>query len=288
MIVQLARLVAMIIGLALLAPLWSVPLWAGTAEATPLRVGLLPTNATLSLLRLYDPWRRYLERVLERPVQLYTSRNFRSSLDDVRAQDFDLLVTASNFGVIAQDLGYVPLTRYRLELRPLIVTPKGSPIHSAADLAGKKLLSASRLAALSVVAQRWLEVDYHLVAGRDYQLVEAASQGNALRAVALGDGDAAITGVSPLQQAPPEIRAKLDSFPSRLITPHQFTMAHPRLGAETIQRLRSALLNFPLSPEGKVFFAASGFEGNEPLSQADMDAARPYADLVKQLTARRP
>ncbi|WP_239988533.1 phosphate/phosphite/phosphonate ABC transporter substrate-binding protein [Paramagnetospirillum kuznetsovii] len=254
-------------------------------DARPLRIGLLPTIASLSLLRLYDPLRRHLQQALGRPVDLYTSASFRAYADDVMAESFDMVITAPHFGVMAFDKGYVPLFRYRLELRPVIIVPKGSPIHEARQLAGKRILTANRLTALSVVAEGWLQSDYNLVAGRDYELVDASNHSTAIRAVAMGDADAAISGVSPLQQVPADIRDKVDSLPCRLAVPHQFTMAHPRLGAQTIDRIRDEIAEFAVTPNGRAFFAASGFQGFVPLAPADIAAARPYADLVRHMMA---
>ena len=101
--------VVFLAGLVLLAG----PARAEAQDSRPLRIGLLPTNATLSLLRLYDPLRSFLQSRLDQRVELYTAANFRSSFADVKSGAFDVLVTASHFGVVAVDMGYVPLVRYK-------------------------------------------------------------------------------------------------------------------------------------------------------------------------------
>lgn len=270
------------------AALSALALWApGRVEAAqvagPLRIGLLPTIATLGLLRLYDPLRRHLQETLGRPVELYTANNFQTYLDDVRAQEFDVIIAAPHFGVIAYDKGYLPLYKYKLELRPLIIVPKGSPLHDPRQLRGKRILTADRLTALSVVAESWLKQDFGLEAGRDYALVDASNHSTAIRAVALGDADAAISGRSPLQQVPEEFRNRVDAFPCRLSVPHQFTMVHARLGTETVEALRASLADFEKTELGKTFFKAGGFQGFVPLERADVERARPYAKLVEDM-----
>ncbi|OAN55269.1 phosphate ABC transporter substrate-binding protein [Paramagnetospirillum marisnigri] len=261
---------------------------ADSAPTSPLRIGLLPTIATLSLLRLYDPLRLHLQDSLGRPVELYTSGSFHDYLDDVREETFDIIVTAPHFGVIAADHGYVPLFRYKLELRPLIIVPKGSDIRSASQLRGKRVLTADRLTALSVVAELWLRSDHGLVAGRDYQLVEASNHSTAIRAVALGEADAAISGRSPLAQVPPEISGRVETFECRLTVPHQFTMAHPRLGAETVEAIRRSLAAFDGTERGKAFLKAGGFLGLIPIEFSDIETARPYASVVDHPERKRP
>jgi len=271
--------VSLLVGLVLLAG----PVRAEVLDNRPLRIGLLPTNAPLSLLRLYDPLRSYLQSRLDRPVELYTAANFRRSYEDVKSGEFDLLVTAPHFGVVAVDLGYLPLVRYKAELRPLIVVPKGSSLNEGEQLRGKKVLTANRLTALSVVTETWLESRYGMRAGRDYQLVDASGHGTAIRTVGMGDADAAISSRSALAQVPEEIRNRVDSFEASIAVPHQFTLVHPRLGAQRIDALRAALAAFPDSEEGRRFFAASGFQGYAPLTPLDIEAARPYADKVVRM-----
>ncbi|KIM00673.1 Periplasmic binding protein-related protein [Paramagnetospirillum magnetotacticum MS-1] len=259
------------------------PMRAGAADgaaATPIRIGLLPTVATLSLLKLYDPLRQHLQQALGRPVELYTSGNFHSYLDDIAAVEFDMLVAAPHFGVIATDRGYVAMLRYQQELTPLIVVTKESALREARHLRGKRVLTADRLAALSVVAETWMMVDYGMLAGVDYELNEVSSHSTAVRAVAIGDADAAISSASVLQQLPEDQREKVVSFASRLRIPHQFILAHPRLGQETIGVIREALGDFGATEKGRAFFKAGGFKGLVPVTPADMEQARPYAQMV--------
>ncbi|CAA7627894.1 ABC-type phosphate/phosphonate transport system, periplasmic component [Candidatus Terasakiella magnetica] len=260
------------------------PSLAAALEPAPIRVGLLPTIAPLSLLRLYDPLRIHLQKQLGRPVELYSAPNFRAYLQDIEVGTFDVVISAPHFGVVALDGGYVPLARYKLDLSPLIIVPKGSQIKRVRQLAGKRVLTADRLSALSVVAEHWLMSDAAMRAGRDYSLIEASNHATAIRAVAMGDAEAAFSGLSPLQQVPAEIRAKVDSIPCPLVVPHQFTMAHPRLGAGTVEKLRAALAGFADTEEGRAFFKASGFLGFVPLEIAEIESIRPYAQIVRSMT----
>ncbi|MBI3446808.1 MAG: phosphate/phosphite/phosphonate ABC transporter substrate-binding protein [Magnetospirillum sp.] len=282
MIPGLGRFIAVVLMASLLI---GAPWHAGIAraEAPPLRIGLLPTIATLSLLRLYDPLRLHLQNSLGRKVELYTASSFHTYFADVEAEEFDMIIAAPHFGVLAFDRGYVPLFRYKLELRPLVIVPKGSDIRQAQQLRGKRVLTADRLTALSVVAESWLRSDYSMEAGRDYALIEASNHSTAIRAVAIGDADAAISGRSPLTQVPPEIRSRVETIECRLSVPHQFTMAHTRLGRDTIDKIRTSLSRFGETDLGKDFFKASGFLGFVPLEFSDIETARPYADLVTNM-----
>lgn len=256
---------------------------AGPGSAAPIRVGLLPTIATLTLLKLYDPLRQHLRQSLGRPVELYTATSFEAFLGDIKGGEFDVIVTAPHFGVVAYDLGYLPLFRYKLELRPLIIVPVGSKVHEPGQLRGRRILTADRLTALSVVAETWLRKDFQMKAGEDYVLVEANNHSTAIRAVAIGEADGAISSASALRQVPEDIRAKIESFPCGLSVPHQFTMAHARLGPATVEAVRAALAGFEATELGKAFFKAGGFQGLAPLEAEDIGRARPYAEMLDSM-----
>jgi phosphonate transport system substrate-binding protein len=253
--------------------------WPAAAEERPLRMGLMPTNAALSLLNLYHPMALHVQNALGRPVEVFVSRTFRVYYDELVSEQFDFIVPAPHLGVIALDHNYEPLFRYQPELRPIIVMAKNSGIRNGAQLKGRRVLTADRMTAVSVVAERWLEVDFGLQVGRDYQLVEASNHTSAIRAVALGDADAAITTPPALIQVPPEVRNAVDTMSSRLAVPQQFAMVHRRLGHDTVERIRAALSQFPETPDGRAFFA-KGYGGFIPLSKADVELARPYAEMV--------
>lgn len=255
-------------------------------EQAPLRIGLQPTNATLSLLNLYHPLREHLGRNLGRTVELYTAPSFREYLDALAAEEFDMLVAAPHFGALALDFRYRPLFRYRAELSPVIVLSRAGGIQSGADLRGRRVLTADPLTAVSVVAEHWLRTDFDLAAGRDYQLVPASNHLTAIRAVALGDADAAITTPPAVTQVPADIRALVDTLPCRLSVPGQFLMAHRRLDPETLAALVSALARFGDTEDGKAFFA-KGYQGLVRLTDADVKAARPYAEPLRALLERR-
>ncbi len=201
-------------------------------------------------------------------------------LGDIRAGEFDVIITAPHFGVVAYDIGYVPLFRYKLELRPLMIVPVGSNVREPGQLRGKRILTADRLAALSVVAETWLRRDFQMMAGTDYALIEASNHSTAIRAVAIGEADAAISSQSALRQVPDEIRAQVEHFSCGLSVPHQFTMAHARLSPGTVEALRTALTEFEATELGKGFFKAGGFQGLVPIETGDIERARPYADVL--------
>lgn len=272
----LAGLVA-VLGLAIA----SVP--ARAAGPAPLRLGIMPFNSALALLKTHQPLRDHLQKALGRPVEIFTSSDYFTFINETLDERFDLLIAGPHFGVMSVEKGYVPLFRYRAMLQPVFVVRPDSGIRTIADLRGKRLGMSSRLSISSIGGVRWLQ-DQGLQMGRDYQIFERATHGAAVAGVAVGDLDAAMTTHTPLKQIPEDVRAKVTLLPSDIQVPHLMTLAHKRLGNGEIQRIRAALTDFSeRSAHGRAFFEETAYLGYEPVTAADIKAMRPYVDLTRKL-----
>lgn len=243
----------------------------------------MPFNSALALLRTHQPLREHLQRSLNRPVELYTSSDYITYLNESLEQRFDILITGPHFGVMAVDKGYLPLFRYRAMLQPLLVVRTDSPIAHVADLRGKRIGLSSRLSISSIGGARWLQ-EQGLQMGRDYPIFEHATHGAAIAAVAVGDLDAALTTHTPLNQVPPDVRAQVRILPTEIQVSHLMTLAHGRLGKAEIERIRIALQAFSdESSEGRKFFVDTGYLGYEPVTAGDMANLKPYVDLTRRM-----
>lgn len=257
--------------------------WAKSEPS--LKLGIVPFNSALALIKTHAPLRDFLQARLGRPVDIFTSADYFTFINEVLAGSFDLLIAGPNIGVIGIDKGYLPLYRYRATLQPLLVVRPQSGIKTAADLRGKKIGLSSRLSMSSIGGVRWLH-DQGLQVGRDYQLFEQPTHGAAVAAVAVGDLDAAWTTHTPLKQIPDDVRAKVIVLPTDIKLPHLMTLAHPRIGAREIEAVRGALRDFAgTSAEGRAFFEQTGYAGYEEISRADLLALKPYVELTRKMMA---
>ena len=268
--------------------LLALVLWSGlsvvaAAESRPLRVGIMPFNSPLALLRTHQPLREHLQRSLNRPVELYTSSDYFTYMNEALDQKFDVLIAGPHFGAMAIERGYVALVRYKATLQPILVVRGDSPVTDIADLRGRRIGLSSRLSISSIGGVRWLE-DHGLRMGRDYQISERATHGAAVAAVAVGELDAALTTHTPLNQIPADIRAQIRILPTEIQVPHLMTLAHRRLGQNEVERIRVALQAFSgQSGEGQKFFAETGYLGYQPVTAEDLVAMRPYVELTRKL-----
>lgn len=252
------------------------------ADPVPLKLGIMPFNSTLALIKTHQPLRQFLQSSLGRPVEIYTAADYARFHRDTLDGAFDLLVTGPHFGAMALENGYEPLFHYKTRLRPVFVVGKASGINRPEALRGKRIGLSNGLSVSSIVGLKWLG-DRGMKAGQDFQVLERTTHGAAIAGVAVGDLDAALTTYTPLKQIPEDVRAKVTVMPTDVDVPHLMTLAHSRLGVDTLQRLREALRRFPTTPEGQAFFADTGYEGYDPISASDVKALQPYVPIVREM-----
>jgi phosphonate transport system substrate-binding protein len=79
---------------------------------------------------------------------------------------------------------------------------------------------------------------------------------------------------------PADVQQRVRPILTGLKFPNLFTLAHRRLGDAQIARLKRALHEFPLVPEGKAFFDRTGYGGYEDISPNELAVLAPYASML--------
>ncbi len=256
--------------------------YAGAQQQPPLKLGIMPFNSTLALLKTHQPLARHLETQLGRPVVIYTSADYYTFINELLNNSFDLAIAGPHFGSMASERGATVLFRYQADLQPVFVVRADSPIKSFEDLRGKRIGLSSPLSISSIGGVKWMQ-DSGLRLGKDYQLIERTTHGAAVAAVAVGELDAALTTHTPLKQIPDDVRAKIRLLPLNIHVPHLMTLANARLGPREIERIRVALGNFPKTPEGSDFFRETGYLGYAEVTAADLQSLKPFVELTVQM-----
>lgn len=262
--------------------LWGLFLASALAGEPALRLGIMPFNSTLALIKTHQPLRQHLEVALGRPVEIFTAADYAAFHRDSLAGSFDLLITGPHFGVMCGEQGYVPLFHYKASLKPVFVVRADAGIKDVSGLKGKRIGLSNRLSVSSIAGLKWL-ADQGIQSGRDFDVLEKSTHGAAIAAVAVGDLDAALTTYTPLKQVPPDIRAKVAELPTTVEMPHLMTLVHQRLGPRLIEQVREALRVFPATPEGQAFFRDTGYQGYDPVEARDIKALQPFVPIVRQM-----
>lgn len=255
---------------------------ASAEPLPPLKLGIMPFNSTLALIKTHQPLTRYLEAQLGRPIIIYTSADYFTFVNELLNNQFDIAIAGPHFGSMARERGAILLFRYQADLQPIFVVRADSTIKSLEDLRGKRIGLSSRLSISSIGGVKWMH-DSGLRLGTDYQLLERSTHGAAIAAVAVGELDAALTTHTPLKQIPEDIRSRIKVLPLDIHVPHLMTLANARLGTKAIDRIRVALRNFPNTPEGREFFRETGYLGYIDVNSADMQSLKPFVELTVQM-----
>lgn len=255
-------------------------------EAPPLRLAVHPYASTLALINTHRPLQQYLTARLGRPVEFYTAPNFDSFVDSLLSGSYDIAISPPHFALMAMDKYYLPLVHYQSKLEPLLLVRNDSAIRKVEDFRGKKIAMADRTAFIRLVTIKWL-ADHGLQAGRDYRIVERPSHGATVAAAAAGEVDAGLATATALKQLPPDLQQQVRIVNTGQRFPHLFTMAHRRLGDPLIARLKSALLAFPETDEGRQFMEKSAYLGYEPITPEEISVMKPYVEMYRQMEGLR-
>jgi phosphonate transport system substrate-binding protein len=252
------------------------------AQTQPLKMGIMPFNSTLALIKTHQPLIQHLERMLARRINVFTAGDYFTFVNELLDGQFDLAIAGPHFGVMAQERGMSILARYRADLQSVFVVRDDSSIKTPLDLKGLRVVLSSRLSMSSMGGVKWLQ-DSGLKLGQDYQLFERSTHGAAIAAVAVGEYDAAITTHTPLNQIPPDVRAKIRVLPVNIHAPHLMTLAHTRLGAGPVERARQGLRAFADSVGGQQFFKDTGYQDYVDVTPADVLALKPFVALTVEM-----
>lgn len=257
--------------------------WAqGTAPARPLLLGVLPVTSTRALLKNYQLLQAHLERQLGQTVELVTAADFRSFQANTLQGQYDVIVTATHLGRMAQlDAGYRPLARYRALHRTLLLTARDRPLKNIEELRGRSISGPDPLTIASIEAQSWLQAR-GLRAGTDYNWIVSPTPPSAAQALLNRQAVLTISSPQGLKNTPEELREQLTVFATLPEIPSLMWLAHPRVAA-LAPRLTTALLAFTAeSAEGLAFFDATGYVGLREVSAAELNAVDAYLPRLRE------
>ncbi|OZA27454.1 MAG: hypothetical protein B7X93_09065 [Hydrogenophilales bacterium 17-61-9] len=255
---------------------------AHAEPGTPIRIGLLPTLSAKVLMTSYQPLRVYLERELQRPVEMFTSTDFKRFQHDTLAGDFDLMVTAPHLARLSQmEAGFLPVATYLAVNRAVLITANNKPIKLIDELRGRNLAIFDPLGLIVLQAQQWLE-DRGLESERDYRAVVFPSHNSVGFSVQQGESLMGVTSPAGLRQLPPETREQIRVFAELPQVPGLIWIAHPRM-KQAANRIQTALLRFAETPEGAQFYAGNAYKGMRPVTPEELRSLDRSAREIKRL-----
>jgi len=246
---------------------------AAGAQAA-LTFGIFPYRTPQWLMTNFAPLRDYLQQASGRRVDMVTAPDYRTYHERVRAGDYDIIFLAPHLARLAEkESQYQRIAMTRYHIQGVIVVPKASPARRVADLRGKTLAVPTSAAFTHALALELLR-RHGLEPGRDVTLRELDHNQNSMAAPLRGDADAAVTGILLWTKEGDHDRMRV--LAETRAVPGFLLMAHPRLPAATVARLRKITGEFADTPSGKAYFAATGHGAWLPVDDATMRGLDPF------------
>ena len=241
---------------------------AAQQAASPAFVlGVLPNVSARVIATTYAPMQAYLQRELGRPVEVATAPDFRAFSGNTMKGQYHMVVTAPNLGRVNElDGRWEPVAIYEPAIPGLLVTAAGNPDASPAQLRGKILAVGNPQSLVVLRGLQWLR-EQGLQEGRDFRITRAGNEDSLAPLIRSGEAPFAMMSMGEFRNISEPVRKDLRIATEFARVPGFLVMLNPALSSEDRARVRSVVLRFPASPEGKAFFAQSGF--------ADIRALKP-------------
>jgi phosphonate transport system substrate-binding protein len=249
------------------------------SAADELVFGVYPYLSSSQVVEQFAPLGDHLAQALGKPVSLRSAPDFERFIERTHAGEYDIIFTAPHMGRLAEKRnGYLPLAQTGYAIVVVVLARKDGPITKLADLKGHTLATGAKLSMSYQMVDRELE-KLGLKIGRDVRFVNTASFSNVLEALVRKEADAGATGTLLWDKAPPEKHQVLHDIWRSQPVPGFLVLAHPRIGAAEIQRLKQALLGFGRTPAGRAYFEKTQQIDFRPIDATTMKRIDPYTTV---------
>lgn len=249
---------------------------------TPLTLGIFPYVSRVQLMAYHTPLKLYLEKRLQRPVDLVTAPDFSEFMARTQKGEYDLLLTAPHLARLAETRdGHQRVAMTAHKVQGVFLARKDSGIHSLADLKGKTIMMAQPISIVYQMGVEELRLN-GLVPGKDITVIGSRTHNNALYAPARHESDASVTGLVLWNNAEPDVREQLVEIGKTQGAPGFMLMAHKRVPAALIKRIQSALLDMHKTKEGKTYFEETEFKYFEKIDDKTMKKLDPYTRILTE------
>jgi phosphonate transport system substrate-binding protein len=252
------------------------------AAEAPLTLGVFPYVTRGQLMEFHTPLRLYLEKHLQRPVEMVTAPDFVEFMNRTQKGEYDLVLTAPHLGRLAETRdGYVRVAKTGHQVYGVFLARKDSGIRSLTDLKGKTIMMAQPVSIVYQMGVAELRKN-GLEPGKDITVIGSRTHNNALYAPARKESDASVTGLVLWTNAEPDLVAQLVEIGRTHGVPGFMVMANKRVPPELVKRIQSALLEFHKTNEGKPYFDATEFKFFEKIDDKSMKQLDPYTRVLTE------
>jgi phosphonate transport system substrate-binding protein len=269
----LTKLVVAVTVLLLLSP--SAPAQA----PPPLAFGVLNQQSPALTAERWNPILAYVGTTSGVPLQLKMGRTVQETDTMMGRGDFDFVFTNHNFQSDFDAVSFKVIARWAGEsIRAVIAVPADSPIRRLQELDGKRVSFPSTDAfvayAVPVVALKRAGVRVEEVFGGNQEGTLAQLKAKRVEAGAVNSRF--LTQYAERERVQFREIYVSEGFPDLAV------IAHPRVPAATVERVRRALLGMRGDSSAAAILTAAQSKGFEPAGDRDYDGVRRVYRLIGQ------
>ncbi len=244
-----------------------------------LAFGVLNQQSPALTAERWNPILNYTSTVSGVPLQLKMGRTVQETDAMMARGDFDFVFTNHNFQSEFEAIGFKVVAKWAGEsIHAVIAVPADSPIRTLRDLEGKRVSFPSTDAfvayAVPLVALKRAGVRVEQVFGGNQEGTLAQLKAKRVEAGAVNSRFLA-------QYAEREHVQFREIYVSEGY-PDLAVIAHPRVPAATVERVRSALLRMGSDATAAPALALAKSKGFEPAADRDYDGVRRIYRLIGQ------
>jgi phosphonate transport system substrate-binding protein len=262
-----AKAIRTLAGLALLLML----AWSAGAQDRPLTFGVLNQQSASLTAERWNPILQYVSTTSGVPLQLRMGPTVEDTDAMMGRGELDFVFTNHNFQSQFDGVGYKVIARWSGEpIRGVIVVPTDSPIRELRQLEGRRVAFPSRdaFAAYAVPLLAFKR------AGVTMQEVFAANQEGALAQLKARRVDAAAVNSRFLGQYEEREAVRFRTIFVSDAYPDLAVIAHPRIPAAVVERVRGALIGMKSDPAAAPVLARARSQGFDPATDREYDGVR--------------
>ena len=253
--------------------------WTAAAQQAPLAFGVLNQQSPALTAERWNPILHYAGTVSGVPLQLKMGRTVQETNSMMARGDFDFVFTNHNFQSEFDILGFKVIARWAGEpIRAVIAVPADSPIHHLHQLEGKRVSFPSTDAfvayAVPLVALKRAGVRVEQVFGGNQE--GTLAQVKARRVEAGAANSRFLSQYAEREHVQFREIYVSEGFPDLAV------IAHPRVPAATVERVRRALLGMNSDPAAASVLTLAKSKGFEAAGDRDYDGVRRVYRLVGQ------
>ena len=252
---------------------------APTQPPPPLAFGVLNQQSPALTAERWNPILHYAGAVSGVPLQLKMGRTVQDTNAMMARGELDFVFTNHNFKSEFDTLGFKVIARWAGDpIRAVIAVPADSPIQHLRELDGKRVSFPSTDAfvgyAVPLVALKR--------AGVRVEEMFGGNQEGTLAQVKARRVEAGAVNSRFLSQYAEREHVQFREIYVSEGFPDLAVIAHPRVPAATVERVRRALLGMSSDPNAASVLTAAKSKGFEPAGERDYDGVRRVYRLIGQ------